>query len=92
MSDRKFRVLPDPGPSLLRVYSRNLELLMTKRGWSPVQLAQRLGITQNTLNRIRLNRSRYIDPEVLEGCIRLFNCTPNDLLATHSDIDYADAD
>lgn len=92
MAERKLMGLPQPGPSLLRIYSRNLELWMTKKGWTPTQLAKRLGVTQNTLNRIRFNRSRYIDPEVFEGCLRVFDCVPNDLLTAHADIDYGDDD
>lgn len=82
--------MPPAGPSLLRVYSRNLELQMTKKGWSPPQLGKRLGVSQNTLSRIRFCRSRYIDPEVLEAACRVFACEPNDLLLAHPDIDYDD--
>lgn len=90
MAERKQLGMPPAGPSLLRVYTRNLELQMTKKGWTPAQLAKRLGVTQNTLSRIRFNRSRYIDPEVFEACLRVFTCEPNDLLLAHPDIDYAD--
>lgn len=90
MAERKPLVMVPTGPSLLRVYSRNLELWMTKKGWTPVQLSKRLGVTQNTLSRIRFNRSRYIDPEVFEACLRVFACEPNDLLLAHPDIDYDD--
>lgn len=90
MAERKQLGMPLAGPSLLRIYSRNLELWMTKRGWTPHQLGKRLGITQNTLSRIRFNRSRYIDPEIFEACLRVFACEPNDLLLAHPDIDYDD--
>lgn len=74
---------------ILDVYSRNLEHLMFKRGWTPQQLSTRIGCSLNTVNRIRYGQARYIDPEVLEGCLRVFKCAPNDLLNAHPDIDYS---
>jgi DNA-binding Xre family transcriptional regulator len=75
-------------PALLNVYARNVEHCAFKRGWSTAKLATELGITLNTLNRIRFGRSRYLDPEVLTALIDLFACEPNDLLLPQPGIDY----
>lgn len=75
-------------PFLLHVYARNLEHQAFKRGWSSALVAQKLGVTMNTYNRIRFAQGRYIDPEVFEACLKLFECSPNDLLIPQPDIEY----
>jgi len=47
-----------------------------------------LGVTANTLRRVRQKRNRYIDPELLAALIDVFECTPNDLLLPQAGIDY----
>lgn len=84
--------MPSQQPPLLRVYARNVEHLAFKRGWSATRLATELGVTMNTLNRIRFARSRYIDPEVFTALIEVFGCEPNDLLLAQPGFDYAVAD
>lgn len=79
-------------PPLLHVYARNVQHLAFKRGWSHGRLATELGITVNTLNRIRFARSRYIDPDVFTSLVEVFSCEPNDLLLPQPGIDYALAD
>jgi transcriptional regulator with XRE-family HTH domain len=79
-------------PPLLHVYARNVEHCAFKRGWSTAKLAHELGVSLNTLNRIRFGRSRYLDPEVFIALLELFGCTPNDLLLPQSGIDYAISD
>lgn len=76
-------------PPLLRIYARNIELLAVKRGIPAHALAGELGLTANTLNRIRFARSRYLDPEVFVGLLDLFECEPNDLLLPQPGIDYS---
>jgi DNA-binding Xre family transcriptional regulator len=76
-------------PSLLHIYARNVEHCAFKRGWPAGRLASELGVTMNSLNRIRFARSRYIDPEVFSALIELFECEPNDLLMPQPGIDYA---
>jgi hypothetical protein len=80
--------MPTQQPSLLHVYARNVEHCAFKRGWPTQKLAHELGITLNTLNRIRFGRSRYLDPEVFTALIELFACEPNDLLLPQPGIDY----
>lgn len=79
-------------PPLLTVYARNVAHFAFKRGWSNSRLATELGITLNTLNRIRCVRSRYLDPEVFMALLDLFGCEPNDLLLPQPGIDYATSD
>ena len=79
-------------PPLLHVYARNVEHCAFKRGWSTPRLATELGVSLNTLNRIRFGRSRYLDPEVFIALLELFGCEPNDLLLPQPGIDYAITD
>ena len=79
-------------PPLLHVYARNVEHCAFKRGWSTPRLATELGVTLNTLNRIRFGRSRYLDPEVFTALLELFGCEPNNLLLPQPGIDYAITD
>ena len=74
--------------AMLRVYSRNIEILAFKRGWNTARVAAALGVTANTLRRVRQKRSRYSDPELLAALIDVFECTPNDLLLPQAGIDY----
>jgi DNA-binding Xre family transcriptional regulator len=75
--------------AMLRVYSRNIEILAIKRGWNTARVAAVLGVTANTLRRVRQKRNRYIDPELLAALIDVFECTPNDLLLPQAGIDYS---
>jgi transcriptional regulator with XRE-family HTH domain len=56
------------------------------------KLAHELGVSHNTLNRIRFGRSRYLDPEVFTALLELFGCEPNELLLPQPGIDYAKPD
>jgi len=76
-------------PSLVTIYARNVEHCAFKRGWSAPKLATELGVTLNTLNRIRFARSRYLDPEVFVALLDIFECEPNDLLLPQPGIDYS---
>jgi DNA-binding Xre family transcriptional regulator len=81
--------MPAQQPSLLHVYARNVEHCAFKRGWPTSRLALELGVSLNTLNRIRFSRSRYLDPDVFVALLELFGCEPNDLLLPQPDIDYS---
>lgn len=74
--------------SLLRVYGRNVDVACYKRGWTALELAKRLGISINQLNRVRFGRNRSIDPDVLIGITELFNCEFGDMLTPQPGIDY----
>ena len=74
-------------PSLIQIYARNVDHCAFKRGWQAPKLATELGVTLNTLNRIRFARSRYLDPEVFSALLELFECEPNDLLQPQPGID-----
>ena len=73
---------------ILRVYSRNIDILAFKRGWNTTRVAAALGVTANTLRRVRQKRNHYIDPELLAALLDVFECTPNDLLLPQAGIDY----
>lgn len=73
---------------LLTVYARNIDLLLFKRGWSLSRLAREAGVTVPTLTRVRLRHNKYIDPELFEALLRVFDCNPDELLLPHPGIDY----
>lgn len=75
-------------PPLLHVYSRNVQHFAFLRGWTLQRLARELDVTQNTINRIRFARNRFIDPDVFVALLDVFACEPNDLLMPHPDINY----
>jgi len=50
------------------------------RGWDHPKLAHELGVTMNTLNRLRFQRMRYLDPELLQSAMEVFDKQPNELL------------
>lgn len=76
-------------PSLVHVYARNVDHRLFMRGWLAPDLARALGVTITTVNRLRLGRARFIDPEVFTQLLELFECAPNDLLLPQPGIDYA---
>jgi len=75
-------------PQILSIYGRNIEMYTFKRGWSVHRLADELNCTVATLTRIRKCHNYLIDPELLSSLLRVFNCSPNDLLLPHDDVDY----
>ena len=76
-------------PDLLPVYGRNIDHFAFKKGWTSTRLASELGITAGTLRRIRLSRGRYLDLDLMLELMRVFSCSPNDLLLPQPDIDYS---
>lgn len=76
-------------PPLVHVYARNVDHRLFMRGWLPPRLAAELGVTINTVNRLRCGRSRFIDPEVFTCLLELFDCEPNDLLLPQPGLDYS---
>ena len=72
---------------------RNLEWYSFQRGWTNEKLAEQLGVSKNTLNRLRFGRCRYIDPEILVASLEVFELTPNDLLLSKPEVErrYANA-
>mgnify|MGYP006268326815 CR=1 FL=1 len=78
----------EPPHPLITVLARNIQHLTFKRGWSANRLARELGVTENTLTRARLGRSRYIDPTLIDALLEVFACDPNALLTRQPDIDY----
>ena len=65
----------------------NLEYYAYQRGWTNDVLAAQLGVSRNTLARLKSGRTRYIDPEILTSSCEIFELTPNDLLLRKADLE-----
>lgn len=80
-------------PAIVVTFWRNLEYYSFLRGWTNERLAEQLGVSKNTLNRLRFGRSRYIDPEILTSSLEVFELQPNDLLLSKPEVErrYANA-
>lgn len=80
-------------PDIVVTFWRNLEYYSFLRGWTNERLADQLGVSKNTLNRLRFGRSRYIDPEILTSSLEVFELEPNDLLLSKPEVErrYANA-
>ena len=80
-------------PDIVLTFWRNLEYYSFLRGWTNERLADQLGVSKNTLNRLRFGRSRYIDPEILTSSLEVFELEPNDLLLSKPEVErrYANA-
>jgi len=80
-------------PEIVVTFWRNLEWYSFQRGWTNERLADQLGVSRNTLNRLRFGRSRYIDPEILTSSLEVFELEPNDLLLSKPEVErrYANA-
>ena len=80
-------------PAIVVTVWRNLEWYSFQRGWTNERLADQLGVSKNTLNRLRFGRSRYIDPEILTSSLEVFELEPNDLLLSKPEVErrYANA-
>ena len=90
------RTFPMPRPvkapievELLGNYSRNLEHQIFLRGWTVDTLVTRTGLGRNTINRIRKNRHKQVDPEALTKLCEVFNVSPNDLLLRQEGVAYS---
>lgn len=80
-------------PAIVVTFWRNLEYYSFLRGWTNERLADQLGVSKNTLNRLRFGRSKYIDPEILVSSLEVFELTPDDLLLSKPEVErrYASA-
>lgn len=81
-------------PAIVVTFWRNLEWYSFQRGWTKGayqpdldRLAEQLGVSKNTLSRLRFGRSRYIDPEILVSSLEVFELTPNDLLIPKPEVE-----
>jgi DNA-binding Xre family transcriptional regulator len=71
---------PTTSEQLLRVFGRNIEVYALRRKMLLKDLAEKIQVTPAALSRARNKSSRYIDPEILVGCSRVFECTVDELL------------
>ena len=81
-------------PAIVVTFWRNLEWYSFQRGWTKGayqpdldRLAEQLGVSKNTLNRLRFGRCRYIDPEILTSSLEVFELSPNDLLLSKPEVE-----
>lgn len=74
--------------SLISVLGRNMELLVLKKGLSLAHIAEEGGLSLRALKNLRDGNCRYIDPDLLEGLMRVLKVTPNELLIPLDDVKY----
>lgn len=58
----------------------NLDRMMSKRGMSLSELADRIGITLANLSILKTNKARAVRFSTLEAICRELDCQPKDLL------------
>lgn len=75
-------------PSFRSCYARNLDFYLAQKGMSSKQLATEIGVSDETIRRIRRLDNIYISLEILCAICEILNVTPNDLLTPHSNVDY----
>ena len=71
----------------MRIFSLNIERCAFQRGWTVTYLCDQLGISRNTLERLRYGQATYINPELLAAALEVFEVEPNDLLLTNPEIE-----
>ncbi len=78
-------VLPSP---LIAILGKNMELIALKKGLSLAYIAEEGGLSFRALKNLRDGYCRYIDPDLLEGLMRVLKVTPNELLLPLDDVKY----
>lgn len=78
-----------PEPPILYVYSRNIEVLLIKHDLNYQELSEKLGVSYASLNRVKSNTAKFIDPEILRALMKHFNLRPNDLLEPQPGVNYS---
>lgn len=73
---------------ILRTFGRNIEVMAIRNKISLKSIADELQVSSGTLSRIRREATRYIDPEILLGCARIFGCTADELLKPIDGVKY----
>lgn len=73
---------------MLGNYSRNVEHQIFLHGWTVDTLVEQSGLGRNTVNRIRKNRHKQIDPLALQKLCKVFQVSPNDLLLRQEGVAY----
>lgn len=74
--------------ALLTILGRNTNVLAFKRSVPINVLADNLGVSKAKVSRLLNGRTRYIDPAVLMKLTEIFECSYDELLQAHPDIDY----
>lgn len=73
---------------LMRVYARNLNYELFRRGWTAQRLASELGLDVRTVTRLCNAQVGRIDPELFSAMCDVLRCTPNDLLMKRDELTY----
>ena len=63
----------------------NLDIMMAKRKISSGELAERVGITQANLSKLKTTKARAIRFSTLEKLCEVLECQPGDILEYRSD-------
>lgn len=79
-------------PPLNHVLGRNLKFYVVSRSIHYDDLAAELGISIDTLKRVRSGRLKKIDPKILAGLMRVLELDANDLLLPKPGIRYPSDD
>ena len=77
---------------IMRIFALNIERFAFQRGWSLSVLCDQLGISRNTVERLRYGQATYINPELLAAALEVFEVEPNDLLLPNPEIEHRYAD
>jgi DNA-binding Xre family transcriptional regulator len=70
------------------VLGRNIELRACQLQLPHRDLATKLSVTPEALNRLRRGRNRFLDLELLQALCLTLNCTPDTLLLPQPNVVY----
>ena len=68
------------GKALTMAIETHLDLMLVKRKMTSKELAQRIGLSENNLSRIKTGHIKAIRWSTLEAICRELDCQPGDLL------------
>ena len=63
----------------------SIQKKLEEKGISRYELANRIGVTYPTIDKIYKQKSESIKFEILESICRELNCTPNDIIISDDD-------
>ena len=63
----------------------NLDKMLVERKMASKELAQKIGLSENNLSRIKTGNIKAIRFSTLEAICRELNCTPGDILGWRKD-------
>lgn len=78
--------------SMQVVYGRNVDHEIFKHNLTPAKLAETLGVSPETLRRVRQGHGQTINADLLTAMCQYFDLTPNDFLLPREGISYTNAE